>query len=75
MFVRDNTTKKASSISKRSLFSCTRGVSIKRNLHSHTHAAHAAAHAAHAGVALVVLDVGDHGFGGEHQAGDRGCVL
>src|SRR5829696_5824840 len=45
-------------------------------LHSHSHAAHAAAaHAAHAAVALFVLDVSDHGFGGEHQACDRGCVL
>src|SRR5207248_2930764 len=45
-------------------------------LHSHSHAAHsAAAHAAHSAVGLVVLDVCDHGFGGEHHAGDRGCVL
>src|SRR5829696_8438028 len=45
-------------------------------LHSHSHAAHsAAAHAAHSAVALFVLDVSDHGFGGEHQARDRGCVL
>ena len=44
-------------------------------LHSHAHAAHAAAHAAHHWVGLVVLDVCDHGFGGEHQAGDRGGVL
>src|SRR5688500_4164847 len=44
-------------------------------LHSHSHAAHAAAHAAHSAFGLVVLDVGDHGFGGEHQAGDRSCVL
>ena len=48
---------------------------IRSGLHSHAHAAHAAAHAAHAAVALFVGDVGDHGFGGEHQAGDRGCVL
>src|ERR1700755_511776 len=44
-------------------------------LHSHAHAAHAAAHTAHAAVTLFVLDVSDHGFGGEHQAGDGGRVL
>ena len=37
-------------------------------LHSHSHAAHAA-------FGFCVLDVSDHGFGGEAQAGDRRCVL
>ena len=45
-------------------------------LHSHAHAAHAAAHAAHAAAfAFFVGDVGNHRFGGEHQAGNRSRVL
>ena len=43
-------------------------------LHSHAHAAHAPAHAAHVvAAALFFGGVGDHGFGREHEAVDRGC--
>ena len=40
----------------------------------HSHSTHAA-HVGHAAAAFFLGDVGDHGFGGEHEAGDRGCVL
>ncbi len=43
----------------------------KIGLHSHSHAAHAAAHAAAAHAAFVIiLNVGDHRFGRQHQTGD-----
>src|SRR5258708_18263140 len=53
------------------------GIEVTGELENLVHAAHAACAGGSGGGRLLVvfLDVSDEGFGGEHQARDRRCVL